>query len=43
MFDNERDFENALIKMLFEKGWDRTVIKNPTEEDLSVFRIPLLH
>ena len=33
-FDKEADFEAALIKLLFEKGWERTVIKNPTEQDL---------
>lgn len=33
-FKKESEFENALIKLLFEKGWERTVIKNPTEQDL---------
>ena len=33
-FDNELEFEQALINILFEKGWEREVIKYPTEEDL---------
>ena len=33
-FDNELEFEQALINLLFEKGWEREVIKYPTEEDL---------
>lgn len=33
-FDNELKFESELINLLFEKGWEREVIKYPTEEDL---------
>lgn len=33
-FKKESEFESALINLLFEKGWERTVIKNPTEQDL---------
>ena len=33
-FDNELEFEQSLINLLFEKGWEREVIKYPTEEDL---------
>ncbi len=33
-FNKESDFENALINLLFEKGWEENVIKYPTEEDL---------
>ena len=33
-FNKESDFENALINLLFEKGWEKNVIKYPTEEDL---------
>lgn len=33
-FKKESEFEIALINLLFEKGWERTVIKNPTEQDL---------
>ena len=33
-FNKELDFENALINLLFEKGWEKNVIKYPTEEDL---------
>ncbi len=34
MFKSEKDFENALISALQNKGWERKVLKNPTEEDL---------
>lgn len=34
IFKQESDFEEALIKMLSEKGWEKDVIKNPTEKDL---------
>lgn len=34
VFQNESDFEQALISLLAEKGWERDVIKNPTEKDL---------
>ena len=30
----EADFEEALIALLQNKGWEREVIKNPTQEDL---------
>ncbi|MDR3345951.1 MAG: HsdR family type I site-specific deoxyribonuclease [Campylobacteraceae bacterium] len=33
-FAKESEFENALIKYLFEKGWEHEVLKNPTEQDL---------
>ena len=33
-FKNELDFEAALIKVLSEKGWEKEVLKNYTEEDL---------
>jgi type I restriction enzyme R subunit len=33
-FNKESDFEEALIKLLFEKGWEHQVLKNPTEQDL---------
>ena len=33
-FNNESDFEDALIKMLSENGWEKEVIKYPTEKDL---------
>ena len=33
VFTKESDFEDALIKVLFTKGWEE-VIKNPTEQDL---------
>lgn len=31
-FTKEADFEEALIKVLFDKGWERKVIKYPTEK-----------
>ncbi len=34
VYDKERDFEDALIKMLTEKGWEKTVLGNYTEEQL---------
>lgn len=34
IFSKEVDFEEALIKVLVEHGWERTILKNPTEEDL---------
>lgn len=34
VFDKESDFEAAVIAALPHKGWDVTVLKNPTEEDL---------
>ena len=33
-FKTEREFEEALIKVLSEKGWESEVLKNPTEKDL---------
>ena len=34
VFDNELKFEEALIKMLTNHGWEKEILKNPTEEDL---------
>jgi type I restriction enzyme R subunit len=34
IFNRESDFEEALIKILSQKGWEREVIKYPTEKDL---------
>ena len=34
VFNSEPEFENALITMLFDKGWEHCVLKNPTEQDL---------
>ena len=33
-FDKEADFEEAVIKALVEYGWESTVLRHPTEEDL---------
>jgi type I restriction enzyme R subunit len=33
-FTTEAEFEKALIDILFKKGWETAVLKNPTEEDL---------
>lgn len=33
-FASEADFEEALIQVLTNKGWEKTVIKHPTEADL---------
>ena len=33
-FKSEKEFEQAFIETLFNKGWENTVIKNPTEQDL---------
>ena len=33
-FKYESDFEEALIKILSEKGWEKEVLKNYTEKDL---------
>lgn len=33
-FDNELAFEKALINLLFEKGWEREVLKYQTEDQL---------
>ena len=34
IFNKEADFEEALIKILSEKGWEKEVLKNYTEKDL---------
>lgn len=34
VFNKESDFENALINILFNKGWEHHVLNNPTEQDL---------
>ncbi len=33
-FKSEAAFEQAFIETLFNKGWESTVLKNPTEQDL---------
>ncbi|ENW84436.1 hypothetical protein F908_00483 [Acinetobacter sp. NIPH 284] len=33
-FKNEAAFEQAFIETLFNKGWENTILKNPTEQDL---------
>lgn len=33
-FTKETEFEEALISNLFEKGWEREVLKNPSEKEL---------
>ena len=33
IFNDELQFEAALIKVLFEKGWERNVLKNKTEQE----------
>lgn len=33
-FTKESDFEEALINLLFTKGWERDILKNPTEQEL---------
>ena len=33
-FEREADFEEALIQILFDKGWEKQVLKNFTEDDL---------
>ncbi|MCU4481812.1 type I restriction endonuclease subunit R, EcoR124 family [Acinetobacter ursingii] len=33
-FKTEAAFEQAFIETLFNKGWENTVLKNPTEQDL---------
>ncbi|MDR0891292.1 MAG: HsdR family type I site-specific deoxyribonuclease [Mediterranea sp.] len=33
-FNKESDFEEALVKLLFEKGWEYQVLEDPTEQDL---------
>ena len=34
VFNKESDFENALIELLKKYGWEKDVIKNPSEEQL---------
>lgn len=34
VFNKEADFEEALIKILSEKGWEKEVLKNYSEKDL---------
>lgn len=34
IFKKEKDFEDALVNLLFDKGWENKVIEYPTEEDL---------
>lgn len=34
IFNKEADFEEALIKILSENGWEKKVLKNYTEQDL---------
>lgn len=34
IFNKESDFEAALIKLLSEKGWEKEVLKNYSEQDL---------
>lgn len=33
-YSKESDFEDALIKILSEKGWEKAVLKNYTEQQL---------
>lgn len=33
-FKQESDFEEAMIKLLSNKGWEKDIIKHPTEKDL---------
>ena len=34
IYNSELEFEKDLISVLSTKGWEKEVIKNPTEEDL---------
>ena len=34
IFQKEADFEEALIKVLTNRGWEKEVIRHPTEQDL---------
>ena len=34
IFNEEKDFEEAVIKALIEHGWESDVIRYPSEEDL---------
>mgnify|MGYP003475500471 FL=1 len=33
-FEREADFEEALIQILFDKGWGKQVLENSTEDNL---------
>lgn len=33
-FQSEADFESSLIKVLVDNGWEKTILKNSTEQDL---------
>ena len=33
-FRSEAEFEEALVALLSDKGWEKNVIKHPTEKDL---------
>ena len=33
-FSKEADFEEAIIKILSERGWEKAVLKNYTEQQL---------
>ena len=34
IFNKEAEFEAALIELLTQKGWEKEIVKYPTEEDL---------
>lgn len=34
IFNKESDFEQALIRILTQKGWEKEVLKNPSEKEL---------
>ena len=34
IFNEEKDFEEAVIKALIEHGWESDVIRYPSEEEL---------
>ena len=34
IFDKESDFEEAVIGVLIERGWESEVIRHPSEADL---------
>lgn len=42
-FTKESDFESALIEILSHKGWEKNVIKYPTEKDLLANWASILH
>ena len=33
-FNKESDFEEALIKVLTDKGWEKSILRNYTEKEL---------